>query len=227
MRMFVSKKVSAALIGFKPIELEARRETPAEPPQTDEQRKRATLMLQAFSVGAVIATGPQSTEEYRDFKVAEKFKGELPVMHEGAGDILYQVPNKAPGLVQVLDPGQQLVGPFEGDGFYRKLQGYVDGTGSEAPKVNWLNSHAAVISGVVKAGQVVNVKISSVPGWKATVGGNRVAIVKDSLDFMTIKPECNGACEIKLEWLAPVPVWLTGFVSGLAVLFCLMSLRKI
>ena len=127
----------------------------------------------------------------------------------------------------VLDSGQQLEGPFEGEGFYGKLEGYVAGAGGDAPSVRWLSSRAAVINASMKPGQVASVKISSVPGWRASVGGKRVAIVKDSLDFMTIKPECNGACEINLEWTAPVPVWLTAIISVVAGLVCLSSLKKI
>ena len=192
---------------------------------TGEQHQRAILWLKAFGVGAVIAPGPKSTEEYKDFRNWEKFKGWLPVLHEGAGDLIYQVPNKAPGLVQNLDADQQLEAPFDSLEFYLKLERYVAGSGGVAPKVTWRNSQAAIIETTLKPGQVLNVKISSVPGWRATVGGKRVPIVRDALDFMTIKPDCNGACEIKLEWSSPVPGWITGLVSAGAILLCLLKIR--
>lgn len=192
--------------------------------ETPEQRRRAILWLKAFGVGAVIAPGPKSTEEYKDFREWEKFKGMLPVLHESAGDIIYQVPNVAPDLVQVLDAHQQLEMPHDSPEFYLELERYVGGAGGVAPKVIWRNSHAANIEATLKAGQVVNVRISSVPGWRASVGGKRVPIVRDALDFMTIKPDCNGACEIKLEWSSPVPGWITGLVSAGAILLCLLKI---
>lgn len=96
---------------------------------------------------------------------------------------------------------------FDSPQFYLKLERYVAGTGNVAPNVTWRNSHAANIEAILKSGQVLTVKISSVPGWRASVGGRRVPIVRDALDFTTIKPGCNGACEINLEWSSPGP-WL-------------------
>ena len=193
--------------------------------ETSEQRERAILWLKAFGVGAVIAPGAKSTEQYKDFRRAEKFKGMLPVLHEGAGDILYQVPNMAPGLVQILNADQQLEVPFDSPEFYLKLERYVAGSGDVVPTVTWKNSHAMNIDAVLKPGQIVNVKISSVPGWRATVGGKRIPIVRDALDYMTVKPDCNGACEIRLEWSSPLPVWVTGLASVIAILLCLLKIR--
>ena len=193
--------------------------------ETEEQRQRAVLWLQAFGVGAVIASGPQSTEEYKDFRNAQKFRDQLQVLHEGFGDVLYAVPNPAPELVQILEGNQVLtVGPESAD-FYGKLEEYVEGASfSTPPTVHWNNSHSATISATMDPTQVLSVKISSVPGWRATVAGKRVPIERDPLDFMLLKPSCNGACEINLQWSSPFPVWITALGSLSALLFCLISL---
>ena len=128
--------------------------------------------------------------------------------------------------MQILNANQQLEAAFDSPQFYQNLEQYLTGAGNLAPKVTWENSHAAKILAMLKSGQVLNVKIASVPGWRASVGGRRVPIVRDALDFMTIKPGCNGSCEINLEWSSPVPGWITGIISGGAIFLCLLKIRS-
>lgn len=189
--------------------------------ETAEQRKTAILWLKAFGVGAFIAPGPQSTEEYKDFRNAQKFKEELPILHEGFGDIIYAVPHKAPHLVQILEKDQVLKNTSDSSA----MEQYVEGaSGSIPPTVKWNESQKATISAQLKETQVLSLKITSAPGWKAYVGGKRVPIEKDALDFMVIKPGCTAACEIDLQWSSPFPVWITAIISIAALLFCFISL---
>jgi len=53
------------------------------------------LYLEALGAPALVASGPQSTEVYKDIQNPERFESLRPVLDREHGDIIYGVPSLA------------------------------------------------------------------------------------------------------------------------------------
>jgi hypothetical protein len=67
----------------------------------------------------------------------------------------------------------------------------------------------------------VSVQVSWHPGWHAHVDGRKLAVGKDGLGLMWMRPGCAAACEVRVEydggWGLRLLRWLSfGAIAGLA-----------
>ncbi|MEI9973076.1 MAG: hypothetical protein WDO73_14075 [Ignavibacteriota bacterium] len=53
-----------------------------------------------------MVSGPQSTDEYKDIQVPERFDSMLPVLHRELGDTIYAVPQHSTSLAHVVKPAE-------------------------------------------------------------------------------------------------------------------------
>lgn len=155
--------------------------------------------MQAMGIDAVIVHSKNSTEEYHDFERPEKFAGALPVLWDsGAGDVIYRVPRRYPGLARVVDRRRF--------GAAHDLAGYVDALerGPDAPAAtSWSGTDELRVRAPVSAGQAVLVQVSYDPAWRAYAGQTRLHIEKDSMGFMLIEAP-PGARDLRLAFELPL-----------------------
>ena len=57
-----------------------------------------------------------------------------------------------------------------------------------------------MIRGFAGSGDVVSVQVTYHPGWQARAAGKAVPIAKDGLGLMVLRPACEAACEIDMEY---------------------------
>ncbi len=67
--------------------------------------------LQAFGVQAIVVSGAQSTDEYKNIQVPERFDAMFPVLHRELGDTIYAVPQRSTSLAHVVRPGETVPEP--------------------------------------------------------------------------------------------------------------------
>ena len=189
----------------------------------------ATLWLQALGADAVIVHGKASREIYHDFADPGKFAGLLRVLYEnGVGDVIYEVPRRAPGLARVVD-AQALralppVAPEGGE----TLRAYVAAVehGPDAPaSITWQGTDTLVVHARTSVGEAVVVQVTYDPSWRAYVGAREAPIRKDPLGFMLIEAP-PGDQPIRMVFELPFENAAGRVLSLLALaVFCGAALR--
>jgi hypothetical protein len=73
-------------------------------------------------------------------------------------------------------------------------------------------------------GQAISVQVSYHPGWHAIVNGRRAELDRDGLGLMWLRPGCNGACEVELNYDGGFELRACRFLSlaAIALLIALM-----
>jgi hypothetical protein len=163
--------------------------------------------LQLMGADVVLVNEPHSREHYRDFQHPEKFRGKLDVIHDnGAGDIIYRVPRRYPGLARVVERSQFDVLPdIPGNGDKPSLSAWAEviERGPEAPTLTkWIGTDELHVRAPVKDGQAVFVQVSYDSNWRAYVDGQRVPIRRNKLGLMTVDAP-PGTEDIRLHFPTP------------------------
>lgn len=148
--------------------------------------------LQAYGVGAVAVSGPKSPEYWKPYANPGKFDGVLPVLWRAEDVTIYKVPQRTASLAHVVP--QQAVSGLEP--YVRAL----DDPSLPQAEFRWEGPNRIHVSTMETAGQIISVQVSYHPGWHAQVGGRAVPIHRDPLGLMWFQPECNGACEVQLDY---------------------------
>lgn len=163
----------------------------------------STLWLQAYGAHAVGVTGKHSTEPYKPFVNPEKFNGVLRELWRDGDDVIYEVPQRSPGLAHVVNPAdvirrQPIHGLDTGP-----LEPYVRALNSPdypSAEFAWLNQRQARVQTTFQPDQLLSVQISYFPGWHARVNGAERPVSADALGMMVIDPRCTGACVVDLSF---------------------------
>ncbi len=155
--------------------------------------------LQAFGAQAIVVSGPQSTDEYKDIKVPERFDALFPVLHRELGDTIYAVPQRSTSLAHVVRPGETVPTPATVYKVYDYSLVIEDPT-RPAADFEWLGDGSARIRATLSKTDLISVQVPWFPGWKASIGSRPIAISSDGLGLQVLHPETDGPAEITLQW---------------------------
>lgn len=151
----------------------------------------AVRWLTALGADAVIVSGKQSQETYRDFKFPDKFSGVLPVLYDdGRGNVIYRVPRRYPSLARVVDTARfEALQPLEQQNL-DLLRAYtaVIEEGPDSPTTTaWNGTDAMRVQARVASGQSILVQVTYDPAWHAYAGGHALPVHRDrGADFSVI-----------------------------------------
>lgn len=159
--------------------------------------------LEAFGAQAIVVSGSQSTDTYKDIRVPERFDNMFPVLHRELGDTIYAIPQRSPSLAHVVRAGETVPSDISVTMLPYKIYSYslvIEDPTRPAADFEWLSDGVARIRAEVKRDDLISVQVPWFSGWKASVGGHAIPISADGLGFQVLHPACDGACEITLRW---------------------------
>jgi hypothetical protein len=186
------------------------------------------IWLQVLGARYVAVSGPISSDVYKDFRDPLKFDGLLEERWHEYDDVIYEVPLGSDSLAHAVRP-EELVQQMPSNGvdidpLLRYRAALLDPE-RPAAEFAWRGTKEAVIRGALPAGSVFSVQIPYHFGWRAETASGPARLGKDAIGFLTVAPDCEGSCEVRLvfngepertalravsvaAWLA-VGVWLT------------------
>ncbi len=172
--------------------------------------------LRALGVQAIVVNGIESTDEYKDIRLPQRFDGALPLLHRENGDSIYQVLPAGTSLAHVVRPADLVPARPPGQFAYPDILKYAQATmdpGRPRAAFEWQRSGHARVRANLRADDLVSVQVAWFPGWKATANGRPSAISTDGLGFLLLQPRCTGDCEIDLAWTGRSDLIPTAIVS--------------
>ena len=185
--------------------------------------KEAVDWLQSFGVDAFAVHGPQSQEVYHDFDRPKKFEGKLPVLFDnGAGDVIYQVPRRFPGLARVVDRTRMNSVPaistlYPNCGSVALYAAAVE-RGPNAPaSTRWDGTDALEVRARIEANQSVLVMISYDPYWRAYSQGRILPMRQDVMGQILIDTP-PGEHQIRMVFKLPIENIIGRVIFGIALL---------
>jgi hypothetical protein len=167
----------------------------------------ARLWLKLMGVDVALVNEKHSRDYYRDWVVPEKFRGQMPVLHDdGAGNIVYQVSRRYPSLARVVDRAKiSALPPIPGNGDLPTLTAWHDvvENGPDAPtQTRWEGTDRLHIRAPVREGQSVFVQVSYDMNWRAYSAGERLPVRNTQLGFVLIDAP-PGNHDIVLDFPTP------------------------
>jgi hypothetical protein len=169
--------------------------------------------------------GPNSGEFWRPFRHPEIYAGVLEKAWSEGDDAIYLVPQRSASLAHVMTR-EELVREAPPSGAdIEPLQAYVaalDDPLRPIAEFRWWNRNAAEIRVNVEREQLLSVQITYHPGWHATVDGSPRRVFSDAIGQVVIEPECAGRCTVELFHDGGLEALITGWLSILALLGCLV-----
>ena len=160
----------------------------------------------------------------RVFEFPERFDGVLPVLWREGGVTIYQIPRRSPSLAHVI-PEIELVRkpPSRTDDIagLKKYDAALDNEPLPAAQTEWDGRNRLRVHAAASPGQIVSLQVSCHPGWRAFVNGRKTPILADGLGLMWLRPNCNGPCEIQLDYTGGFELRFARWLSVAALLLCL------
>jgi len=167
---------------------------------TGTRPEMAVLWLTAAGVDAVGVHDAHSEELYHDWPNPAKFAGVLPVLWEsGAGDVLYRVPRRFPGLARVVEP-HRLPAALDTE---PQLRAYVEAVESAPAAMRWRATGAFDVRARVAPGQAVLAQVTYDPAWRAYAAGKRLSTRPDAMGFLLVDAP-PGDHEIRVVFELPI-----------------------
>jgi hypothetical protein len=151
----------------------------------------AVRWMTALGADAVIVSGKQSQDMYRDFTYPDKLSGVLPVLYDDRqGNVVYQVPRRYSSLARVLDQARlEAVQPIEQTNLesLRAYTAVIEG-GPDSPTTTvWRGTDEMRVHARVAPGQSILVQVTYDPAWHAYADGKALPVHKDrGADFSVI-----------------------------------------
>jgi hypothetical protein len=169
----------------------------------DRDAEYSILWLKAFGNQAVTVPGEKSREFYHPIVHPHKFDGVLPVLWHDEDDTIFAVPQRSRSLAHVV-PKEAIATRVPLHGLdIDPVSAYVKALDDESlplADLTWKSPSRGVVHATMKPGQVLSVQVSYVPGWKAKAKGREVPVAKDAIGLMVLSPNCDGPCEVDLEF---------------------------
>jgi len=179
--------------------------------------------LQAYGVSAVVVPNSGSAVFWKEFDQPEKFEGVLPVLWREDGVTAYRVPDasmigvgrvetfKAPARTATADddPGRPSLPGAEFSQLEQRGQGAPRGPGGP-PHLSWF--------GAVAAGDVISVRVTYHPGWRATMNGRPAELHRDELGLMYVRADSAGPVQLEMTYGASPELRFCGGISLVALL---------
>ncbi len=191
----------------------------------------AVHWMLCLGVDAVIVPQKNSQEVYHDFLYPQKFAGVLPVAYDdGAGNLIYRVPRRYPGLARVVDRARFAALPpvrsqvdLEGVRAYARA---VEQGPDEPASTAWRGTDELVVHARMAPGQAVLVQESYDPAWHAYAGGRPLPVRKDQLGLMLIDAP-PGEQDLRLVFELPLENLVGRILTALsaAAVLLLLSMR--
>jgi hypothetical protein len=167
----------------------------------------SVFWMQILGIDVALVNEKHSKEWYHDYQYPQKFVGRLPVLHDDrAGNIIYAVPRRYPGLARVVDRGRiDALPAIPGNGDESSLSAWheVVEKGPEAPTATrWEGTDILHVTAPVAENQSVLVQVSYDQNWRAYSGGRRLPIRNTKLGLILIDTP-PGKHDIRLEFPTP------------------------
>lgn len=190
----------------------------AEKPEKD--AGTSLVWLKAYGVGAVCVSGPKSPEFWKPYRHPSKFEDVLPVLWSDEDTTIYRVPERSASFAHVV-PESAIVGrPPRGAEDTAGIERYVaalDDPSLPTADFQWVGRNGIRVHTTAKPEQAISLQVSYHPGWHVTVGNRHPRLRKDGLGLMWLQPDCNGPCEIQLEYDGGWELRLCRWISFLAL----------
>ena len=175
--------------------------------------------LKAYGVSAIAVSGAKSEEYWHPFADPTKYDG-LPALWTSGGVTIYQVPGRSDSLAHVVPPEAIVTRPPRNpeDGAQAaRLAAALDDPSLPAAELRYEGTDHIRIHTTAAPGQALLVQVGYHPGWHATVNGQPRPLYKDGLGLMWLKPECNGACDVSMDYDGGWELWTCRVISYLAI----------
>jgi hypothetical protein len=169
----------------------------------DRDAEYSVLWLKAFGCHAITVPGPHSREEYKPFRNPRKFDGVLPLLWHDEDDSIYAVPQRSNSLAHVIPAGAVVNRPPVNGldvSEVARFVGAMEDSALPLADFSWQTGTRARIAAEVQPDQVVAVQVTYDPGWVATANGQGVPITRDGIGLMVLHPQCQGRCDILLNF---------------------------
>jgi len=189
----------------------------------------AVEYMRAMGVDALIASGPNSTDEYKDLKEPGRFAALLPVLHQENGDTIYGVTPVPGALAHVFHAGEVVPpnSPPASRTAAAPLYARIVMDPSRTAQFTWVRGGDARIKANLQRGDLMLVQVAWFPGWKITVNGQRRKAAADGFGFITIAPDCQGACDIRMQWMGRPDLPLAAAISGIGIGLLVVLWRRV
>jgi hypothetical protein len=154
-------------------------------------------LLKAYGVRAVSVTGRNSRNVYKDYRDPDKFAGVIPEVWREGDDVIYEVPGDG-SLAHVVNAADLVTTtPVDRPAVNRFAAALDHSVGTT---LRWEGTDLASIRARVADREALSVQISWVPGWEASAAGSTIAIDRDALGLMVLRPKCPAGCTIQLVY---------------------------
>jgi hypothetical protein len=178
--------------------------------------------MQALGVQYVAVAGPRSTEAFKDFAHPWKFEGKLRLLWREGDDLIYEVPQRTPGLAHVVKRADLVRNTPENGLHTELLAAYVtaiEDPSRPVPEFRRDSPSRVSVQAAFGNDDVLSVQIPWHFGWSADVDGRAVRAGRDALGFITVEPPEPGWRRIVLRFDGG----RERVIAGLATLLCWMG----
>lgn len=166
--------------------------------ETPQEIERGLMWLRAHGVQSIIASGPESTEIYKDMRRPAKFKPYLPALYEAQGDIVYAL--APPGELAYRVPASAVVRTQPANFLDTAATANYVQTRQPLTFRNLGRTIGRVEADRLEAGDRVSVLINHHAGWHAMINGREAGVTGDGLGHLLIEPGACAPCSIDLTW---------------------------
>ncbi|MGB7719508.1 MAG: hypothetical protein WBL65_06395 [Bryobacteraceae bacterium] len=177
--------------------------------------------LRIYGCDAVIVSGPESEEQFKDFIYPRKFDGVLPVLWRENDVTIYAVPRRSRSLAHVVFQAD-LARRFPPDaGRPAELQPFLaalEDPGLPLATFQWLGTRHARIAAYLRPGYLIAVQVAYHRGWSARVNGQARRVWGDPLGLMIVDPRCDGPCVVDLAYDGGTEMTILRVLSLLCIL---------
>ncbi|HJT88787.1 MAG TPA: hypothetical protein VJ732_13050 [Bryobacteraceae bacterium] len=187
---------------------------------TPEEDARVSLAwLEAFGVGAVAVSGPNSREYWKPYKHPGKFQGVLPVLWSEDDVTIYRVPQRTESLAHVVPAEAVVRQEPRGPADIAPLGPYVRALEDPAlppTRFAWEGRNRMRIQATLSPGEALSIQETYDSGWHAAANGLATPVERDGLGLIVLHPACQGACEVQLDYIGGGELRVCRYASLLA-----------
>ena len=193
----------------------------------EEDAQVSLAWLQAYGVGAVGISGPNSQEFWKPYAHPTKFDGVLPVLWRTGDVTIYRVPQRTNSVAHVV-PENMIVrhAPKEATdtaeiNLYRSA---LEEPSFPTADFRWEGRNRMQIRTNMREDHALSIQVNYHEGWHATVAGRPVQLHRDGLGLMWLMPRCRGVCEVQLTYDGGPELRLCRLVSAVAIVLWVAGL---